>query len=228
MVVTYSSNKSGGGSAAGPSNAQSEATLAQTEIAKSQEARSKALWDQYNKTYVPVQNQNVKDAMNMGSVQDQGIQAGLAGAGVRTSFDKANNSNNRDLTRRGVNPGSGTALALNNDASLKEAAVESGSMNTARTNAITQGINARFQVANMGAGLIGASTNLSQIAGQNMGSVNTNLNTQQQQQLSAQQEQDRIAAENAAGMGSLVGQAVSTGITNYNKNKTGTTTTTVP
>lgn len=188
----------------------------QTANAKQSAANSQQLFDQYTNNYVPVQNQTITDAMNLGNAQDQTQKAGVAGAQVQSSFATQQGANQRAMERMGVNPGSGAALALGQDAATSEAAQQSGAMNNARTQAINAGITQRTAIANQGAGLVGASTNLANSATSATGSALGAADAQQSQYLTTQQQQDANAAANAQGMGKLIGQAVSTGITNYN------------
>ena len=151
VMVVGSKLLSGGGggntSAGQPSSAQDALTAQQTANAKQSAANSQQLFDQYTKNYVPVQNQTITDAMNLGNAQDQTQKAGVAGAQVQSSFATQQGANQRAMERMGVNPGSGAALALGQDAATSEAAQQSGAMNNARTQAINAGITQRTDIA---------------------------------------------------------------------------------
>lgn len=86
-----------------------------------------------------LQDKLVSDAksFNEGDRADQ--LAGQAGADVTSSFDNAAGIQSRNLSRTGVNPSSGKALAASNETSIARAVAGAGAQNKARDAARTEG-----------------------------------------------------------------------------------------
>jgi len=177
-----------------------------------------------------LQDTLVKDARDFNSEERQSQLVGQALADVNSGFSNARNQQSRQLSRMGVNPSSGRALAAGNQASIAQAAVSAGAANQARaagrqegyamtdraTNALAgypamgmaaTGAGAGFGMAGNGlansalAGMNAGAGQAASVAGA-MGSNATNMYGQQQQAYSQGQAND---AAGSAALGSAVG-----------------------
>lgn len=113
-------------------------------------ARSNEQWQIYKDLFQPVESKMVSDAMNFDSPERQDMLASQAGADVTKSYQGALDSNQRSMERMGVNPNSGRFAAVTNETNLARAKDTAGAMNTARNNAITQGLALRTGAAQFG------------------------------------------------------------------------------
>lgn len=136
----------------------------QQQIGQQQQQNAGNIWDQYTKTFMPVQQQVATDALNMDSAANQEKAAGQAGSQVAQSYNNAQQQQARRLQSMGINPNSGRALALDNATKLQQAADSASAMNTARTNVIKQGITARQNAASLGLNVANTGNNTEQQA----------------------------------------------------------------
>lgn len=86
-----------------------------------------------------LQDQMVKDAEGFNTAERQQQLRGEAYADVNTAFSNARDQGQRTMSRMGVNPNSGRALAMNNQASLAQAAALAGASQKANQTARTEG-----------------------------------------------------------------------------------------
>ena len=108
----------------------------------------------YNKTtFRPLEQGIVQDAANFDSEANQNKAAGMALADVNQGFSSARDQQQRGLSRMGVNPSAGRALALGNQTSIAQAAAQAGAATKARTDTQLQGYARKMDAANMGRGL---------------------------------------------------------------------------
>lgn len=112
--------------------------------------RATEQWNLYKTLFQPVESKMVSDAMNFDSPERQDMLASQAGADVTKSYQGAQDQNQRAMERMGVNPNSGKFQAISNEAGLAQAKDTAGAMNTARNNAITQGMALRQGAAQFG------------------------------------------------------------------------------
>jgi hypothetical protein len=122
----------------------------QIDTADTNNARSDEQWNLYKTLFQPVESKMVDDAMNFDSPERQAMLASQAGADVTKSYQGASDQNQRNMERMGVNPNSGKFQAISNEAGLAQAKDTAGAMNTARNNAITQGMALRQGAAQFG------------------------------------------------------------------------------
>jgi len=80
-----------------------------------------------------LQDTVVNDAKTFNTAERQNQLVDQAQADVNTGFASAHDQQSRNLSRRGVNPGSGQALALDNQTRMAQAASLAGAANQART-----------------------------------------------------------------------------------------------
>jgi len=122
----------------------------QIDTADTNNQRSDEQWNLYKTLFQPVESKMVDDAMNFDSPERQDMLASQAGADVTKSYQGAQDQNQRNMERMGINPNSGKFQAISSEAGLAQAADTAGAMNTARNNAITQGMALRQGVAQFG------------------------------------------------------------------------------
>ncbi len=123
-------------------------------------------------TYRPLERSMVRDAENFNTEAERERLAGIAGADVAKSFGAARDQNSRALSRMGVNPSSGRALALGNQTAIAQAGAAAGAANSARTAARNEGVARMTNAVGLGKGLTGAAQGayaLSLQAGQGAG-----------------------------------------------------------
>ncbi len=132
--------------------------------------------DRYWNTQVPLEDSLVEDAQKFSTDAEYERQAGMATSDVRGNFERMRSAMDRDSQRRGVNPGSGAAMALAQEAATAEALAGAGASTSARFNAQQVGFQRRADVAALGRGLPGFSAGSSQLAN---GVNNTGLNAGQ-------------------------------------------------
>lgn len=112
--------------------------------------RATEQWNIYKSMFQPVESKMVDDAMNFDSPDRQNMLAGQAAADVTQGYTGALDQNQRAMERMGVNPNSGKFAAINNETNLAQAKDTAGAMNSARNNAITQGMALRQGAAQFG------------------------------------------------------------------------------
>ena len=122
----------------------------QIDTADTNNQRSDEQWNLYKTLFQPVESKMVDDAMNFDSPERQAMLASQAGADVTKSYQGAQDQNQRAMERMGVNPNSGKFQTISNEAGLAQAKDTAGAMNTARNNAITQGMALRTGAAQFG------------------------------------------------------------------------------
>jgi hypothetical protein len=88
--------------------------------------------------------------MNFDSPERQDKLAAQAAADVNRAYSGSLDQSQRQMERMGVNPNSGKFAGLTNEINLNKAKDAAGAMNTARNNAVTQGMALRTGVAQFG------------------------------------------------------------------------------
>lgn len=86
-----------------------------------------------------MQDQQTKDAQTFNTEDKANELAGKASADVNAAFDNVKGQNGRAMARMGVNPGSGRALAVENQTAIAQAAALAGASTNARTSARVEG-----------------------------------------------------------------------------------------
>ena len=110
-------------------------------------------WNYQKDTFRPLEGKIIADAQSFDSPERQNQNAAKATADVQQAFDNSQGQMQRSLERRGVNPSSGAALALNNQMSMQKAAALAGASNKARTDIELQGYARKMDAANLGRNL---------------------------------------------------------------------------
>lgn len=122
----------------------------QLAVGDTNQAQAAEQWNRFKTLFAPVEEQMVKDATGIDSVQNQELEAGKAGAQVTKSYRQASEQQNRSLTGMGINPNSGRALAAKTSIGAMEAADKADAMTNARQIVKDKGIALRAGAANFG------------------------------------------------------------------------------
>ena len=117
------------------------------------DAISNDYWNYQKDTFRPLEGKIIADAQSFDSTERQNQNAAKASADVQQAFDNSQGQMQRSLERRGVNPSSGAALALNNQMSMQKAAASAVASNKARTDTELQGYARKMDAANLGRNL---------------------------------------------------------------------------
>lgn len=153
----------GGVAANSASKRAASASQGASEAAATSAAISQDQWENYKKTYQPLEEQYVKDAQNYDNPENQAEAAGLASATVASQFGKARGTLSRTP---GLDPSSGAYAAGLTGLETQEAAANAVAQNAAR-----QGVQDRAQAMktdalSLGKGLAAtAASGLAQSAG---------------------------------------------------------------
>jgi hypothetical protein len=135
--------------------------------------------DRYNKTFIPLQDQMIAQAQQYNSPDWQELQAGKAASDVEQASTQANAGLQRNLTARGINPGSGNAIAAMAGSRDVTATSRAQAINSTREAARQMGWKYLSDATSMGAGLPGATMGAvggASAAGQaSMGASNSGL-----------------------------------------------------
>ena len=140
--------------------------------------RSSQQWDRFVSTFQPVEDQTVSDAVGYDSPEAMAAAAGEAATGVQSQFDNAGGQRRRALAATGVNPNSGRAMSMEQDAQLQLAATKAGAANVARRGIKDKAIALRTGVANFGRNMPNtAGISLNSSMGANGGAISANGTT---------------------------------------------------
>lgn len=133
-----------------------EAADAQLASMRQNDAISKDYNDYAKETFRPLEKQMVADAVAYDTDERKEQNAGRAVADVAQQFDKSAEQSTRALSRMGVNPTSGAALAASNQMGIGKAVATAAAANKARLDTETQGYARKSDAANLGRGLASA------------------------------------------------------------------------
>lgn len=114
--------------------------------------------DRFWNTQAPLQDSILQDAMDFDTEGRRDELAGIASADVSSAYSNARDQESRGLSRMGINPGSGRALAMQNQTSIAQAAAQAGAMNKVRAAARLEGYSRKADANAMLAGLSGFSS----------------------------------------------------------------------
>jgi hypothetical protein len=131
----------------------------QLAVGDTNQAQAGEQWNRFKTLFAPVEEQMVKDATEIDSVQNQELEAGKAGSQVAKSYAQANEQQTRNLASMGINPNSGRALAAKSTVGAMEAADEASAMNNARQIVKDKGITLRAGAANFGRNMPNTASN---------------------------------------------------------------------
>lgn len=193
--------------------------------------RSGRVGNQYDSTFMPVNEQVARDAMTWDYPQAQEAAAGRAITDTASAFNRMRGQMRGNFARYGMNPNN--FQSQNYMLGVEQARAEAGSANKARTDRQLQGATMRTSAANLGRGILQDSTSqgglaltgantTSGILGQGMDAYNTGTNAalpwftgannafqgiygNQMQQYNTDMQRD---ANKWAGIGQLVGTGV--------------------
>lgn len=127
----------------------------------------------YNKsTFRPLEKGIVASAENYDTQERRDAEAGRAVADVSQAFSAARGQSSRNLSRMGVDPNSGRALALSNTLDIDQASNMAGAAAKARNMVETTGFARKMDAAGLGRGLAG---NASTAAGLALNAGNAGL-----------------------------------------------------
>jgi hypothetical protein len=130
-----------------------EVSTAQLASMKQNDAISKDYYDYQTGTFRPMEKSIVADAQNYDTAERRDAAAGTAVADVGVQSALAQQSQNRDMMRMGVNPNSTKFAATNNQMSLGEASAKAAAAGAARDKIETQGFARKMDAASLGRNL---------------------------------------------------------------------------
>lgn len=128
------------------SNAQLEALNSNTALANDYAAYQR-------NTFRPMEQAIVADAQAFNTPDRVNQAVGKAQADVISAFNNVQGQQQRTMSRMGVNPSSGKALAMGNQTAMAQAAALAGASNKARTDTETLGYARKMDAANLGRNL---------------------------------------------------------------------------
>jgi hypothetical protein len=136
-----------------------ERVAAQQMAAQDQQMRqAQEYYDYQTGTFRPVEQGLVRQAQEFDTEAYREQLASQAAADTARAFGTAEGVTARNLARRGVSPGSGNALAMQNQNALALASARAGAATGARDRAEQLGFARKLDVVGIGRGLAGAST----------------------------------------------------------------------
>lgn len=154
--------------------------------------------DRYWNTVAPMEDSIFADANSFDSGEWRGQQAGLARGDIAQAYSNARDSTARSLSRTGVNPSSGMAIASDRKLASDEALATVGALNKVNLAADSLGWSRKLDAAALGKGLAGFSSNATSAA-QGWGSQGLNASGLGMSGISAGSGLGTSAASGAAG-----------------------------
>jgi hypothetical protein len=142
--------------AQGRANAEHMAMMvagAQVDTMRLQNEISRDYWNYSKETFRPLEQGIVKDAQEYDTAERREAEAARGVADVETQISGARDAQNRASMRRGVNPNSGNATAMNNQMSMASASAKAAAAGAGRDKVETQGFARRMDAASLGRGL---------------------------------------------------------------------------
>ena len=127
----------------------------------SQDQQMKQAQDYYNyqqETFRPVEQGLVRQAQEYDTEANRERIAAQAAADTARAFGTVEGMTSRSLSRKGVGPGSGNAIAMQNQNALSLASARAGAMTGARNQAEQIGYARKLDAVGLGRNLAGAST----------------------------------------------------------------------
>lgn len=120
------------------------------DTSKTQKDFAKEQRDEYKRTYLPIEQQNARDAVNYDSAGNVARRSGMAAANVNQQFSNSAGQKARLLTRFGMNPNSSTFARQAGADSRAQAVAASGAATGAAFDTEDKAIALRSGVANFG------------------------------------------------------------------------------
>lgn len=129
-----------------------------------QQGLSRRYDDRYWGSVVPMQDRMLADAQDFDTDARREELAAEATADVTSAFTNARAQQSRGLSRMGVNPSSGRALAMDNQATLAQAAASASAANKVRQAARMEGYGRKVDANAMLSGLSGFGSTAAQVS----------------------------------------------------------------
>ena len=143
-----------------------EAAEAAAAIAGKEAQLAEDQWNYYLDTYRVAEESIVEEAM---AEPDYEGAAGRATADVAQSFDRSGDISRRNLTRRGIDPSSGTAIDVSRRTGTDRALAEVGARNISREQEDDKSWARRMAAVGLGKGIPGQAASLMSSAGAGYG-----------------------------------------------------------
>lgn len=184
----------------------------QNDLTKQQLQSAAEERDRYKTTFVPLEQQIVKDAVGYDTPARREAEAAAASADVSRAIDAQHEAASRELMRLGATPNSGRIMAMNGMLDIGAAKAKAGAANTARKQVEAVGAAKRADAAALGRGVVSQGATAAQLglAAGNSSAANASAPVgiaAAGAGLMGQGFQTGIQANNAAG--NLYGQAAS-------------------
>lgn len=119
--------------------------------------------ERYNTTFKPIEAKIASDALTFNSPERKEFEARKAGADMEISLAGQRQATGRSMERRGVMPGSGRQLAMNDSFTLGAAKLRAGAENSARDRIEAVGNAKLMDAAGLGRGVVQNSATNAQI-----------------------------------------------------------------
>ncbi|MHB8949833.1 MAG: hypothetical protein ACYC4S_12315 [Rhodoferax sp.] len=123
-----------------------------------QQGLSRKYDDRYWESVAPMQDEMMADAREFDTEGRREELAGEASADVNQAYSSARGQESRAMSRMGINPASGKALAMQNQTSIAQAAAQAGAMNKVRSAARLEGYGRKVDANAMMSGMSGFSS----------------------------------------------------------------------
>jgi hypothetical protein len=107
-------------------------------------------WDDYNKTYRPLEQSLVSEAQNYDTPERRAVEAAAASSDVERGVAAQRAATAREMERAGVNPASGKVVAMQGSMDLGAAKAKAGAANQASKAVETIGYARKMDAANLG------------------------------------------------------------------------------
>ena len=145
-----------------------------TEIAEEDAERARQQWDTYTTHYLPGEIEFIRSSF-AGIPID--LETGWASAGVKASFDKAGETQRRNLARMGIDPTSGAFAQSEEDMAIARAAAEAGARNDARRVVRDTNYERERQAVSIGRGIPQTASGISSQAASAYGAAGAGVNS---------------------------------------------------
>lgn len=138
----------------------------QEQVMQTQEAQSRAMWDQYQQYFAPLQQQVATQAQDWAAPQAMALATGQAESGVAENVQQGINTAKESLMNYGVNPNAPEFAGLMIGANTVGAAAEAGAGTQAAQNLRNQQVQLEQSAAGLGSTISGQSGSLAQVGSQ--------------------------------------------------------------
>lgn len=139
---------------------QRQASEVQLSDMRGASALAGELRQEYRDTYLPVERQSAKDAMEYDSEGNIQKRMGIASANVNQAFDTAGSRAVAEMAKYGIRPNPAAFAALQSRIATQRATADAGSRTGAAFDTIDRGIALRTGVVNSGRGAVNNAANV--------------------------------------------------------------------